>query len=173
MHCCFLCNHSFSLKRYTCCWVHWAGFLSSSAANCFFLVVVFVFYLVKSELRFNFRFQKSRRKVDASLQWYKGNLNWPFFKKLHNCNKKLKSHFCLHNASNYPIQSKTNRTILKAHSHRASTPTLGVHTPTPIFDTGNVILAAMLMMVKIKTFSILSQETLPLHWRWRLVWMGL
>ncbi len=40
-------------------------------------------------------------------------------------------------------------------------------------NTGNVILMAMLTLAKIETCSILSQETLPLHWRWRLVWMGL
>ncbi len=64
---------------------------------------------------------------------------------------------------------------LMAHSHRASTPTLGVHTPIlfPMFNTGKVILMAMLTLAKIETCSILSQETLLLRWRWHLVWMGL
>ena len=43
----------------------------------------------------------------------------------------------------------------------------------PMFNTGNVILMAMLTLAKIKTCSILSQDTLLLRWHWRLVWMGL
>ncbi len=91
------------------------------------------------------------------------------------CGEKLwwkGTHFsasCIQDTENQLMNQNISR------SHRASTPTLGVHTPIlfPMFDTGNVILTATLMLAKIEICSILSQETLPLRWHWRLVWMGL
>ena len=44
-------------------------------------------------------------------------------------------------------------TILKAHSHRASTPTLNLRTPFfifPIFDAGDLMLMATLTLSKLK-----------------------
>ncbi len=62
------------------------------------------------------------------------------------------------------------RSIHTAHHSNAQC----VHTcPFSMLDTSDMMLMAMLTLEKIETCWILSQGTLPLRWRWRVVWMGL
>ncbi len=57
-------------------------------------------------------------------------------------------------------ESHSSRSI---HTACQRPPTLSVYTIIlfPMFDTGNVMLIAMLMLAKIETWSILSQGMLP------------